>query len=51
MAYLRNYYEPENMNEQIRMQQRTKDHQMVGNELYKTSVSGPLLRCISKVIG
>jgi hypothetical protein len=28
-----------------------KDYQIVGNELYKTSVSDPLLRCISKTEG
>jgi hypothetical protein len=43
MAYLYNYYEPDNTNEQIRMQQCTKDYPVVGNELYKTSVLGPLL--------
>jgi hypothetical protein len=45
MAYLRHYYEPDNKNEQIRMQQQAKDFQVVGDELYKTSVSGPLLWC------
>jgi hypothetical protein len=43
MAYLRNYYEPDSANKQTKMQQRVKDYQIVGNELYKTSVSGPLL--------
>jgi hypothetical protein len=33
------------------MQQRAKDYQIVGNELYKTSVLGPLLWCISKIEG
>jgi hypothetical protein len=51
MAYLRHYYEPDNKNEQTRMQQRAKDYQIVGNELYKTSVSGPLLCCICKTEG
>jgi hypothetical protein len=51
MAYLHHYYEPHNKNEQIRMQQRVKDYQIFGNELYKTSVSGPLLCCISKIKG
>jgi hypothetical protein len=50
-AYLHHYYEPDSKNEQIRMQQRVKDYQIIGNELYKTSVSGPLLRCISKTKG
>jgi hypothetical protein len=36
-------------NEQIRLQQQAKDYQIVENELYKTSVSGPLLYCISKI--
>jgi hypothetical protein len=51
MAYLRHYYEPDSKNEQIRMQQRAKHYQIVGNELYRTSVLGPLLRCISKTEG
>jgi hypothetical protein len=33
------------------MQQRAKTYQIVGNELYKTSISGPLLRCLSKAEG
>jgi hypothetical protein len=41
MAYLRNYYEPDNANEQTRMQQPTKDYQILSNELYKTFVSAP----------
>jgi hypothetical protein len=51
MAYLHHYYEPDGKNEQIRMQQRAKDYQIVGNELYKTSISGPLLWCISTTGG
>jgi hypothetical protein len=48
MAYLRHYYEPDNTTELIRMQQRAKAYQIISNELYKTSVSSALLRCISK---
>jgi hypothetical protein len=48
MAYLLHYYESDNTTEHIRMQQRAKAYQIVGNGLYKTSVSGPLLQCISK---
>jgi hypothetical protein len=51
MAYLHHYYEPDSKNEQTRMQQQAKDYQIVGNELYKTFVLGPLLRCISKTKG
>jgi hypothetical protein len=51
MAYLCHYYEPTSKNEQIRMQQRVKDYQIVDNELYKTSILGPLLWCISKIEG
>jgi hypothetical protein len=47
MAYLHHYYEPNSINEQIRMQQRAKAYQIVANNLYKASVSGPLLRCFS----
>jgi hypothetical protein len=48
MAYLRHYYELDSKNEQTRMQQRAKDYQIDGNELYKTSISCPLLHCTSK---
>jgi hypothetical protein len=41
MAYLRHYYEPDTTVEQIRMQQRTRAYQIVGNDLYKVSVSSP----------
>jgi hypothetical protein len=51
MAYLCNYYEPDSKNKQTRMQQKAKDYQIVGNELYRTSISGLLLRCISKTEG
>jgi hypothetical protein len=51
MAYFHHYYEPDNKNDHIRVKQRVKDYQIVSNELYKTSVSGPLLRCISKIEG
>jgi hypothetical protein len=30
------------------MQQRERSYQIVDNDLYKTSISGPLLRCVSK---
>jgi hypothetical protein len=51
MAYICYYYEPDSKNEQTRMQQRAKDYQIFDNELYMTSVSGPLLRCINKTEG
>jgi hypothetical protein len=43
MVYLRHYYEPDNTTEHIRMHQRAKAYQIVDNELYKTSISSPLL--------
>jgi hypothetical protein len=33
------------------MQQRARSYQIVDNDLYKTSISSPLLRCVSKVEG
>jgi hypothetical protein len=51
MAYIRHYYEPDNTTEHIRIQQRVKAYQIVDNDLYKTSISGPLCRCVSKVEG
>jgi hypothetical protein len=51
MEYLHNYYEPDAVVEQTRLQQRTQAYQIVDNDLHKISVSGPLLRCISKEEG
>jgi hypothetical protein len=51
IVYLHHYYEPDTTVEQIRMQQRARAYQIVGNDLYKVSVSGPLLRCVSKEEG
>jgi hypothetical protein len=51
MAYLCHYYEPDSKNEQTRMQQQVKYYHVVSNELYKTSILGPLIRCISKTEG
>jgi hypothetical protein len=51
MACLHHYYELDSKNEQIRLQQRAKDYQIVGNELYKISISGPLLYRVSKTEG
>jgi hypothetical protein len=51
MAYLHHYYEPDSAIEQTRMQQRAQSYQIVDNDLYKISVSGPLLCCVSKEEG
>jgi hypothetical protein len=51
MAYLYHYCEPDSINEQIRMQQRARDNQIVDNNLYKAFASGPLLWCLSKAEG
>jgi hypothetical protein len=51
MANLCHYYELDSAVEQIRMQQRAQSYQIVDNNLYKISVSGPLLRCVNKEEG
>jgi hypothetical protein len=51
MAHLHHYYQPDNATKHTRMQQRARMYQIVGNNLYKTSISGPLLRCVSKAEG
>jgi hypothetical protein len=51
MAFLHQYYEPDTTTEHTRMQQRAKEYQIVDDELYKTSTSGPLLCCINKTEG
>jgi hypothetical protein len=48
MAYLHHHYEPDSDTKLIRMQQRVKAYQIIGDDLYKTSVIGPLLRCLSR---
>jgi hypothetical protein len=48
MAYLHNHYEPDSSTELIRMQQMAKAYQIIGEELYKTLVTGPLLHYLSK---
>jgi hypothetical protein len=51
MANLHHYYKPSSIVKHIRMQQRARPYQIVNNELYKTSLSGPLLWCVSKAKG
>jgi hypothetical protein len=38
LAYLCHHYEPDSSTELPRMQQRAKAYQIIGDELYKTSV-------------
>jgi hypothetical protein len=51
MSYLHQYYEPNSTIEHTRMQQRAGSYQIIDNDLYKTSILGPLLRCVSKAEG
>jgi hypothetical protein len=51
MTYLRHYYEPDSIIKHTRMQQRAGSYQIVDNDLYKTSILDPLLRCVSKAEG
>jgi hypothetical protein len=51
MTYLHHYYEQDSANEQIRMQERARAYQIIGNNLYKASVLGPLLWCLRKAEG
>jgi hypothetical protein len=51
MAYFHHYYEPDNIVDHTRMQQRARSYQIVDKDLYKTSISGPLLQCVSKAVG
>jgi hypothetical protein len=48
MAYLHHHYEPDNNTELLRMQPRVKTYQVIRDELYKTSVMGLLLCCLSR---
>jgi hypothetical protein len=51
MVYLYRYYESKNATEYSRLQQRARAYPIVDNDLYKTSVSGPLLWCAIKAEG
>jgi hypothetical protein len=51
IAYLHNHYEPDNSTKMLRMQQRAKAYHVIEEELYKTTITGPLLRCLSKEEG
>jgi hypothetical protein len=51
MPYPCHYYEPDIKNVQSRMQQRAQDYSIVGNELYKISILGPLIQCLSNAEG
>jgi hypothetical protein len=48
MAYLHHHCEPDNNIELLRMQQRVKAYKVIGDELYKTPITGPLLHCLSR---
>jgi hypothetical protein len=48
MAYLRHHYEPDSSTNLTRMQQRVKAYKIIRDDMYKTSVTGPPLRCLSK---
>jgi hypothetical protein len=48
LAYLHHHYEPDNSTELTRMQQRAKPYQIIRDELYKTSVTRPLLHCLRR---
>jgi hypothetical protein len=48
MAYLHHHYKPDSGVELIRMQQRAKAYQIIRDDLYKTSVTWPLLCCLSR---
>jgi hypothetical protein len=47
MSYLRHHYEPDSRAELIRMQQRARAFQIIGDNLYKTSVTRPLFCCFN----
>jgi hypothetical protein len=47
MAYLHHHYEPDNNTELLRMLQRANNYLIIRDELYKTSVIGPLPCCLS----
>jgi hypothetical protein len=51
MVFLHHYYEPDSATKHTKMQQRAKAYQIVDIDLYRTSISGPLLHYVSKAKG
>jgi hypothetical protein len=47
MAYLRGHYEPQDELEEKRLKQRARSYTVVNEELYKSGVTEPWLRCIT----
>jgi hypothetical protein len=46
MAYLKGYHELETKEEEKWMQQRARGYKIINDELYKASITAPLLKCI-----
>jgi hypothetical protein len=51
MVFLHHYYEPDGATKHTKMQQRATAYQIVDIDLYRTSISGPLLHYVSKAKG
>ena len=51
MAYLKGYHELETKEEEKLMQQRTRGYRIIIDELYKASVTAPLLKCVASSEG
>ena len=51
MAYLKGYHEPETKEEEKRMHQRTRGYKILNDELYKASITAPLLKCVASSEG
>jgi hypothetical protein len=47
MAFLRGHYEPQSKEESKRMDLRARAYEIRGDNLYKSGVCAPLLKCIS----
>jgi hypothetical protein len=47
MAFLRGHYEPQSREESKRMALRSRAYEIRGDNLYKSGVCAPLLKCIS----
>jgi hypothetical protein len=51
MAYLTGHYEPHDELEEKRLKQRARGYTVVNEELYKSGVTEPWLRCITSEKG
>ena len=51
VSYLRGYHKPKTKEEEKRIEQRPRGYKIINDELYKASVTAPLLKCVASSEG